>query len=75
MVDLAKLREAVGRQPIDAELTLGAGGTIYDLQGRVICTVNIKDLPLPESWAYANLFHFAATNFTAILRAMEGRDG
>lgn len=72
---LARLIEAVGKTAIDTDLTLGAGGTIYDGQGRVICTVNIKDLTLPEAWAYANLFHFAATNCDAILRAMEGRDG
>ncbi len=68
---IRKLIEAVGRAPIDADLILGAGGTIYDRHGRVICTVNIKDLTLPEAWAYANLFHFAATNCDAILRALE----
>lgn len=73
MGDVRKLIEAVGNVPLDCDLMLGAGGTIYDRQGRVICTVNIKDLTLPEAWAYANLFYFAATNFDAILRAMEGR--
>ncbi len=75
MGDVRKLIEAVGSAAIDCDLIIGAGGTIYDRHGRVICTVNIKDLTLPEAWAYANIFHFAATNFDAILRAMEARDG
>ena len=69
-MSLTKLIEA---QPIRTNLTSGAGGTIVDDQGRVICTMNLKHngLSLAEAWTYAQLFMAAARDPDAILRALE----
>lgn len=67
------IRGLIEAQPIRTSLSSGAGGTIVDDNGRVICTMNLRHngLSLSEAWTYAQLFIAAARDPEAILRALE----
>jgi hypothetical protein len=69
MGDLTASKAALARQPIRANLDVGSGGAIIDDNGRLICTMNLKDLTLSEAWAYAQLMIFAAKNASMIAQA------
>lgn len=42
--------------PVLQHLKHGAGGTLVNNDGIVVCTFNLKDLSLREAFAYADLF-------------------
>jgi hypothetical protein len=38
------------------EMMLGANGTIVAHDGRLVCTMNLRDLTMPEAFAFAKAF-------------------
>ncbi len=55
---IAKILEAqhlLARVPFP-DMELGANGQIIAADGRVVCTMNLKHLTLPEAFAFAKAF-------------------
>lgn len=70
-MNVEALEAVLARQPIRANLDVGIGGTILDDNGKLICTMNLKDLTLSEAWAYSQLMIFAAKNISALIPQAE----
>jgi len=56
---LAEVVELTAKQPVP-EMKLGANGTVVSIDGRIICTFNLRDLTLPEAFTFAKLLTVAA---------------
>lgn len=54
---------------ISTNLKMGAGGTILDELGRVVCTMNLKKtgLSVAEAYAYAQIFITSVKYFDGIM--------
>lgn len=52
---IQKAQDYLERVPFP-EMALGADGRIVAADGRVVCTMNLRDLTLTEAFAFANAF-------------------
>lgn len=55
--------ELLAAQPI-LDMEIGAGGKVVDINGRLVCTFNLKDLTLSEAFTLAKLLIVAAEAVT-----------
>lgn len=55
-MEMPEDRRGDDNSPVLQYLKHGAGGTLVNNNGDVVCTFNMKDLSLSEAFAYADLF-------------------